>query len=85
MKFNNDDLKDRDEISPKKIRQELILYLLSKYGPLRTKELSKILGHSPRTIRRTLKSLEDSGQINGDKLGKDFIWSKTEKDKFIYF
>ncbi len=83
--------KDRDEekesISPKKVRRELILYMLRKYGNLQTKEISKVLGHEPRTIRRTLKKLEDSGKVVGDKLGRSYVWASTEekKDEMMYF
>ncbi len=78
---------ENDSFSPEKIRRELILYLLQNYGSLRTKEISKILGQKPRTIRRDLSKLRDLGKIEGEKLGKGYVWSplNEEKDKSMYF
>lgn len=69
---------EEKSFSPKEIRRELILYLLRKYGSLQTKEIAKVLGHNPRTIRRTLKRLEESGKVEGDKLGRSYVWSRSE-------
>lgn len=83
---------DRNEseetLSPKKVRRELILYLLRNYGDLQTKDIAKVLGHNPRTIRRTLKELEESGKVEGDKLGRSYIWSQSEEEeseRLLYF
>jgi len=57
------------------------LYLLRKYGNLQTKEISKILGHKPRTIRRTLKKLEESEKVEGNKLGRSYIWSSSSSEE----
>ncbi len=77
-----------DDFSPKKVRRKLILYLLQEYGDLQTKEIAKVLGFEPRTIRRTLNELEDSGKIEGDKLGRGYIWSQASSDneeRLLYF
>lgn len=78
----------REEIpSPKEMRREVILYLLYKYENLRTKEIAKVLGQSPRTVRRSLKKLEDSGKVKSDRLGRGYVWSpaEEEQDRLIYF
>lgn len=74
-------------ISPKEIRKELILYLLENYGELQTKDIAEILGYESRTIRRSLKKLEESGKIESDKLGRSYIWSpaEEEKERLMYF
>ncbi len=85
---SRDKNKSEESFSPKKVRRELILYLLQNYGDLQTKEIAKVLGHEPRTIRRTLKELEESGEVEGDKLGRSYIWSKSEekeKERLLYF
>ncbi len=79
---------EREEsLSPKKIRKELILYLLRKYGNLQTKEVAKIFGLKSQTIRRSLKKLEESGRVKSDKLGNSYIWSadEGEKESLLYF
>ncbi|KXB05707.1 hypothetical protein AKJ49_00295 [candidate division MSBL1 archaeon SCGC-AAA382A03] len=75
------------DFSPKKVRKELILYLLREYGNLKTKEIAKVLGYEPRTIRRSLKKLRESGKVEADKLGKGYIWShaKGSERKLMYF
>ena len=79
-------LGDEKSASPQKIRRDLILYLLKNYGDFQTKEIAKILGHEPRTIRRSLKKLEKAGKVEADKLGKGYIWSFREEDKHrMYF
>lgn len=85
---SKDGKNDEESLSPKKVRRELILYLLQNYGDLQTKEIAKVLGHKPRTIRRTLKELEESGKVEGDKLGRSYIWSESEKEeseRLLYF
>lgn len=74
-------------LSPKEIRKELILYLLENYGDLETKDIAEVLGHKPRTIRRSLKKLEESGKVESDKLGRSYIWSPVgeEKEGMMYF
>lgn len=83
------DGKDEKEksLSPEEVRRELILFMLRKYGSLQTKEISKVLGHDPRTIRRTLKKLEDSGKVEGDKLGRSYVWAPSDerKEGMMYF
>ncbi len=82
-----DEFKESKSISPKKIRKELILYLLENYGELQTKDIAEILGYEPRTIRRSLKKLEESGKIESDKLGRSYIWSpvEEEEERLMYF
>lgn len=76
-----------ESVSPKEIRRELIVYLLQKYGSLRTKDIAKVLGYNPRTIRRTMKELEDSDKVESDKLGRSYLWSSSEvnKERLMYF
>lgn len=87
MEYSKDKTGKGESFSPKEVRQDLIMYLLRKYGDLQTKEISKVLGHKPRTIRRALKKLEESGKVKGDKLGRSYIWSPSEEeiDRLIYF
>lgn len=78
----------REEIpSPKEMRREVILYLLYRYGNLRTKEIAKVLGQNPRTVRRSLKKMEESGKVKSDRLGRGYVWSPAneEQDRLIYF
>ena len=78
----------REDFSPKKVRRKLILYLLQEYGDLQTKEIAKVLGFEPRTIRRTLNELKESGRIEGDKLGRGYIWSQADsedEERLLYF
>jgi|GEM_PF-2081099 len=85
---SEDEEKFKEEFSPKKVRRKLILFLLQEYGDLQTKEIAKVLGFEPRTIRRTLKELEDSGRVEGDKLGRGHIWSQANSDneeRLLYF
>lgn len=74
-------------LSPKKVRKELILYLLENYGDLQTKDIAEVLGHKPRTIRRSLKKLKESGKVEADKMGRSYLWSpvKEEKERMLYF
>ncbi|KXB06270.1 hypothetical protein AKJ53_00850 [candidate division MSBL1 archaeon SCGC-AAA382F02] len=78
---------EEKSLSPKEVRQELILYLLQKYGSLQTKDIAKVLGHKPRTIRRTLKKLKESGEVESEKLGRKYIWAPSEDDfeRSMYF
>lgn len=84
---SEEDRVEKDSLSPQKLREELILYLLRNYGDFQTKEIAKILGHKPRTIRKSLKNLEDSGKVESDKLGRGYIWSSSveEKEGLMYF
>ena len=79
------EIKEKSSFSPERIRRELIVYLLQNYGRLRTKEISKVLGQKPRTIRKDLKKLKELGEIEGEKLGKGYIWFSSDKDKSMYF
>lgn len=84
---SEEDRVEKDSLSPQKLREELILYLLRNYGDFQTKEIANILGHEPRTIRKSLKNLEDSGKVESDKLGRGYIWSSSveEKEGLMYF
>ncbi|KXA94212.1 hypothetical protein AKJ36_03295 [candidate division MSBL1 archaeon SCGC-AAA259I07] len=84
---SEEDRVEKDSLSPQMLREELILYLLRNYGDFQTKEIAKILGHEPRTIRKSLKNLEDSGKVESDKLGRGYIWSSSveEKEGLMYF
>lgn len=75
------------EFSPKEVRREIILYLLRKYKNLQTKDIARVLGHKPRTIRRSLKRLEESGKVRGDKLGRSYVWypSEESRERLMYF
>lgn len=77
----------KDSFSPKKVRREVIMYILERYGNLKTKDIAKVLGLKPRTIRKTLKKLEDEEKIKGDKIGRSYIWSSLEEKKkgMMYF
>lgn len=87
MSQKNSNSNEEESFSPKKVRKEMIMFLLRKYGNLQTKEIAKVLGYKPRTIRRTLKKLEDSGKVEADKLGRSYIWSpiKDKKEGLMYF
>lgn len=78
---------DRKSFKPKKVRREIMKYLLQKYGDLRTKEIAKVLGLSERTIRRTLKKLEDMGEAEKVKVGKSYVWKlvQDESERPMYF
>lgn len=82
---SEDERENKESFRPKKVRRELIMFMLEKYGSLETSDLAKVLGHSSRTIRRALKKLEKSGKIEGKKLGRSYIWSIVEKEKKMYF
>lgn len=81
------DKNEEKSFNPKKIRMEVIKFLLRKYGNLRTKEIAEILGLSERTIRRTLKKLENLEKARKVKVGKSYIWKLQidESDRAMYF
>lgn len=86
MEIENDD-ENEESFSPKAARRELILYLLRRYGSLQTKEIAQVMGYTPRTIRRALKELEKIGEVEGEKIGRSYVWSPREesKGKWMYF
>ncbi|KXA99506.1 hypothetical protein AKJ42_03095 [candidate division MSBL1 archaeon SCGC-AAA261C02] len=73
--------------SLKKVRQDLIVYLLQNYGSLKTKDIAKVLGLSTRAVRRNLKQLEKTGEIKSTKIGRSYIWEAAEKQssQLMYF
>lgn len=85
MLKSEDERKNKESFKPKKVRKELIMFMLQKYGSLKTSEIAKVLGHSRRTIRRTLKKLEESDRVEGEKMGRSYIWSPVEKEEKMYF
>lgn len=80
-------LEEDRSLSPKEVRKELILYLLRNYGDLQTKDIAEVLGYKPRTVRRSLKKLKESGKVEADKLGRSYLWSpvEEEKERMMYF
>lgn len=76
---------ENKSFSPEKVRKELIVYMLRNYGDLSAKDISKVLGQKPRTIRKDLNKLRDSGVVERERLGKEYIWSFTDEGESIYF
>lgn len=82
-----DESDEKDSFSPNKVRKELIVYLLRNYEGLTVKDISEVLGQKPRTIRRDLNRLKESGFVEKERLGKEYIWSLIEdgEGESIYF
>lgn len=84
--LDDEELAER-AFSLKEIRQDLIMYLLRNYGSLKTKEIAKVLGLSPRTVRRSLKQLEELGEVESTRVGRSYVWTPAEKrsPELMYF
>lgn len=78
---------EETDYSLKEMRKDLILYLLHKYGGLKTKDIARIIGLSARATRRNLRQLEDSGEIRSIKIGRSYLWNANEEESHgkMYF
>lgn len=72
--------------SPRKVRQELIEYLLRRYGGLQARDIARALGCQVKVVRQGLRNLERFGRVRRTRLGRSYLWhpaTETTTD-FMY-
>jgi len=86
--YADDDYDDDDmgDFSPQKVRQELIEYLLRRYGSLQARDIARALGCQVKVVRQSLRQLEQFGKVEKTRLGKNYVWHpiKEKTTNFMY-
>ena len=72
--------------SPQKVRQELIEYLLRRYGSLQARDIARALGCQVKVVRQSLRQLEHFGRVKRTRLGRSYVWHpvKEQMTNFMY-
>jgi predicted ArsR family transcriptional regulator len=85
--IDEEEEEEEEEFWPVTIRAELIEYVLRRYGSLKVRDLSRILGCKLKDVRQVLRQLERSGRVKKAKLGRNYIWASTEEFHcgFMYY
>jgi predicted ArsR family transcriptional regulator len=85
--IDEEEEEEEEEFWPITIRAELIEYILRRYGSLKARDLSRILGCKLQDVRQVLRQLERSGRVKKAKLGRNYIWASTEElhSGFMYY
>jgi chromosome segregation and condensation protein ScpB len=85
--IDEEEEEEEEEFWPITIRAELIEYVLRRYGSLKVRDLSRILGCKLQDVRQVLRQLERSGRVKKAKLGRNYIWASTEEfhSGFMYY
>ncbi len=81
-----DDDDDMGDFSPQKVRQELIEYLLRRYGSLQARDIARALGCQVKVVRQSLRQLEQFGKVKKTRLGKNYVWHPIQEKttSFMY-
>jgi DNA-binding MarR family transcriptional regulator len=77
--IDEEEEEEQEEFWPVTIRAELIEYILRRYGSLKVRDLSRILGCKLQDVRQILRQLERSGRVKKAKLGRNYIWASTDE------
>lgn len=77
--IDEEEEEEEEEFWPITIRAELIEYVLRRYGSLKVRDLSRILGCKLQDVQQVLRKLEQSGRVKKAKLGRNYIWQSTEE------
>ncbi len=64
---------------PAAIREEIIEYILRRYGVLRALDIARVLNWKVREVNSVLRQLEHSGRAKRVKLGRNYVWSPIEE------
>lgn len=64
---------------PATIRQEIIEYILRRYGVLRAMDIAHVLNWKVREVNSVLRQLEHSGRAKRTRLGRKYVWSPIEE------
>ena len=72
--------------SPRSVRQELIEYLLRRYGSLQARDIARALGCQVKVVRQSLRQLEHFGRVKRTRLGRSYVWHpvKEQMTNFMY-
>ncbi len=63
-----------ESFPPQRVRQELIEYLLRRYGSLQARDIARVLGCRVKVVRQGLRHLERYGRVKRTRLGRSYVW-----------